>query len=56
MLQLCSPLRGRLSLTLLNHKAFVTVVSSLATLPKDKTLTVELGDRGLPPIENFDMG
>jgi hypothetical protein len=57
LLQLCSPdARGRLSLTLLNRKAFVTAVSSLATLPKDKTLTVKLGTERPPPIENFDLG
>lgn len=57
LLQLCSPdARGRLSLTLLNRKAFVTAVSSLATLPKDKTLTVKLGTERPPPIENFDIG
>lgn len=57
LLQLCSPnARGRLSLALLNRKAFVTAVSSLATLPKDKTLTVKLGTERPPSIENFDIG
>lgn len=57
LLQLCSPdSRGRLSLTLLNRKAFVTAVSSLSTLPKDKTLTVKLGTERPPVFENFDIG
>jgi hypothetical protein len=57
LLQLCSPdARGRLSLTLLNRKAFVTAVSSLVTLPKDKTLTVKLGSERPPSIDNFDTG
>ena len=57
LLQLCSSdARGRLSLTLLNRKAFVTAVSSLSTLPKDKTLTVKLGTERPPRIENFDIG
>jgi hypothetical protein len=57
LLQLCSPdERGRLSLTLLNRKAFVGAVTSLATLPKDKTLTVKLGKEKPPVIENFDFG
>ena len=57
LLQLCSPdARGRLSLILLNRKAFVTAVSSLSTLPKDKTLTVKLGSERPPAIENFDLG
>jgi hypothetical protein len=57
LLQLCSPdARGRLSLTLLNRKAFVTAVSSLSTLPKDKSLTVKLGAERPPNIENFDRG
>lgn len=57
LLQLCSPdARGRLSLILLNRKAFVTAVSSLSTLPKDKSLTVKLGTERPPAIENFDIG
>ena len=57
LLQLCSPdARGRLSLILLNRKAFVTAVSSLSTLPKDKSLTVRLGTERPPSIENFDIG
>ena len=57
LLQLCKPnARGRLSLTLLNRKAFVTAVSSLSTLPKDKSLTVKLGTERPPAIENFDVG
>ncbi len=57
LLQLCSPdARGRLSLTLLNRKAFVTAVSSLTTLPKDKSLTVKLGTERPPSIDNFDIG
>lgn len=57
LLQLCSAdTRGRLSLTLLNRKAFVTAVSSLATLPKDKNLTVKLGTERPPSIDNFDIG
>lgn len=57
LLELCSPdERGRLSLTLLNRKAFVGAVVSLASLPKDKTLTVRLGKEKPPVIENFDFG
>jgi len=57
LLQLCSPdARGRLSLTLLNRKAFVTAVMSLASLPKDKTLTVKLGVEKPPVVENMDTG
>ena len=57
LLQLCSPEnRGRLTLTLLNRKAFVTAVTSLATLPKDKTLTVKLGVEKPPIVENMDTG
>lgn len=57
LLQLCKPdSRGRLSLTLLNRKAFVTAVSSLATLPDGKSLTVKLGTERPPTVENFDQG
>lgn len=57
LLQLCgSETRGRLSLDLLNRKAFVAAVTSLETLPKDKTLTVKLGKEKPPIIENFDFG
>jgi hypothetical protein len=57
LLQLCSSEdRGRLSLTLLNRKAFVAAVTSLSTLPKDKTLTVKLGKEKPPMVENFDFG
>jgi hypothetical protein len=57
LLQLCSPEgRERLSLTLLNRKAFVSAVTTLATLPQDKSLTVQLGKEKPPLIENFDFG
>jgi hypothetical protein len=57
ILQLCSPTaQDRLSLTLLNRKAFVAAVRSLASLPADKTLTVKLGKEKPPTIENFDFG
>jgi hypothetical protein len=57
LLQLCSPDgRARLSLTLLNRKAFVGAVTNLATLPKDKTMSVRLGKEKPPVIENFDFG
>jgi len=57
LLQLCTPeTRGRLSLTLLNRKAFVTAVTSLASLPEDKTLTVKLGVEKPPVIDNMDSG
>jgi len=57
LLQLCSAeSRGRLSLTLLNRKAFVAAVTTLGTLPKDKTLTVKLGREKPPTFENFDFG
>lgn len=57
LLQLCSPESGaRLSLLLLNRKAFVAAVTTLATLPQDKTLTVQLGKEKPPLIENFDFG
>lgn len=57
LLQLCgSEAHDRLSLSLLNRKAFVAAVTSLATLPKDKTLSVKLGTEKPPIIENFDFG
>lgn len=57
LLQLCSPEnQSRLSLALHNRKAFVSAVTSLSTLPKDKTLTVRLGKEKPPVIENFDFG
>ncbi len=57
LLQLCTPeSKDRLSLTLLNRKAFVGAVSSLSSLPKDKTLTVQLGKEKPPLVENFDFG
>jgi len=57
LLELCgAESRERLSLTLLNRKAFVGAVTSLSTLPKDKTLTVQLGKEKPPVIENFDFG
>jgi hypothetical protein len=57
LLQLCKPdARGRLSLALLNRKAFVTAVTSLSTLPDGKSLTVKLGTERPPTIENFDIG
>lgn len=57
LLQMCgSASRGHLSLTLLNRKAFVAAVTTLATIPKDKTLTVRLGKEKPPIIENFDFG
>jgi hypothetical protein len=52
----CYAESGRLPLTLLNRKAFVAAVVSLATLPADKTLTVKLGTEKPPMIENFDFG
>jgi hypothetical protein len=55
LLQLCTPTaRERLSLALLNRKAYVTAVSSLAKLPPDKSLTVKLGTEQMPSFENFD--
>lgn len=55
LLQLCTPTaRERLTLVLLNRKAFVTAVNSLAKLPPDKTLTVKLGTEKMPSFENFD--
>ena len=57
LLQLCSPtIQGGLSLELLNRKAFVNSVRSLASLPQDKTLTIKLGKEKPPVIENFDFG
>lgn len=57
LLQLCKPdARGRLSLILLNRKAFVTAVSSLSTLPDGKSLTVKLGTERPPTVDNFDRG
>jgi len=57
LLQMCSAeSRGKLSLTLLNRKAFVAAVTTLGTLPPDKTLTVKLGREKPPVVENFDFG
>jgi hypothetical protein len=56
LLQLCTPTaRDRLSLTLLNRKAYVTAVTSLSKLPPDKSLTVKLGTEQIPSFENFDL-
>jgi hypothetical protein len=59
LLQLCYGELGsnaKLPLTLLNRKAFVSAVVTLATLDADKTLTVKLGTEKPPTIENFDFG
>lgn len=57
LLELCgADSRERLSLTLLNRKAFVAAVTSLSSLPQDKTLTVQLGKEKPPSVENFDFG
>jgi hypothetical protein len=59
LLQLCYSELGSnatLPLTLLNRKAFVSAVVTLATLAADKTLTVKLGTEKPPTIENFDFG
>lgn len=57
ILEMCSSdTRGKLSLILLNRKAFVAAVTTLGTLPKDKTLTVKLGREKPPVVENFDFG
>lgn len=57
LLQMCSSSsRGKLSLSLINRKAFVAAVTTLATIPKDKTLTVRLGKEKPPVVENFDFG
>ena len=57
LLELCSAeTRSGLSFTLLNCKAFVAAVISLATLAKDKSLTGKLGKEKPPVAENFDFG
>jgi hypothetical protein len=57
LLQLCSPdARDKLSLALLNRKAYVSAVISLGSLPNDKTLSVKLGGQKTPKFENFDEG
>ena len=57
LLELCSAeTRSCLSHTLLNCKAFVAAVTRLATLAKDKSLTVKLGKEKHPVVENFDLG
>jgi hypothetical protein len=57
LLQLCSPdARDRLSLALLNRKAYISAVRSLASLPPDKSLSVKLGGEKTPKFENFDAG
>ena len=43
-------------MSLLNRKAFVTAVGSLAALPKGKKLTVKLGTERPPTFDNFDVG
>jgi hypothetical protein len=48
--------QARLPLILLNRKAFVASVRALATLPKDKSMTIRLGKEKPPVIENFDFG
>lgn len=55
LLRLCTPhARSRLSLELMNRKAYVGAVSSLGTLPPDKSLSVKLGTPRPPSIANFD--
>ena len=57
LLQLCAPTaRDKLSLALLNRKAYVTAVTSLGNLPPDKSLTIKLGMEQTPTFENFDTG
>lgn len=57
LLEMCgAETRGKLTLTLLNRKAFVAAVTTLGTLPKDKTLTVKLGREKPATVENFDFG
>jgi hypothetical protein len=57
LLQLCSPdARDRLSLALLNRKAYISAVRSLGNLPPDKSLSVKLGGEKTPKFENFDAG
>jgi hypothetical protein len=57
LLQLCAPTaRDKLSLALLNRKAYVTAVTGLRNLPPDKSLTIKLGAETTPPFENFDTG
>lgn len=57
LLQLCSPdTRDKLSLSLLNRKAYVSAVTTLSSLPPDKTLSVKLGGQKTPKFENFDEG
>ena len=57
LLQLCSlDAQDKLSLSLLNRKAYVSAVTTLSSLPPDKTLSVKLGGRKTPKFENFDEG
>lgn len=57
LLQLCSPnAQDRLSLALLNRKAYISAVSSLGNLPPDKSISVKLGGEKMPKFENFDSG
>jgi hypothetical protein len=57
LLEMCSTeTKNRLALSLLNRKAFVAAVTSLGSLPKDKTLTVRLGKEKPAVVENFDFG
>ncbi len=57
LLDLCAPTeQDKLSLTLINRRAFVTAVKTLASLPNDKSLTVKLGTEKPPTFENFDTG
>jgi hypothetical protein len=55
LLKLCQPANGaRLSLKLLNRKAYVTAVTTLATLPPNKSVTVKLGSEKPPQYHDFD--
>lgn len=57
LLQMCNPDGNeKISLDLMNRKAFVSAVTSLGKLPQDKTLTVQLGKEKPPVVENFDFG
>ncbi len=55
LLQLCSTaMRGTLYKELVNRKAFVEAVTTLEHIPRDQTVTVNLGLPKKPEIVNFD--
>jgi len=57
LMQLCdSEMREKLSVEVMNRKAFVSGVSHLAEIPKESSITVKFGAKNMPKYEDFDSG